>query len=127
VPRAKPLISIIDDDNLTREAIGSLILGADPGGLAHQQDRDGIYVCSFTAAETKNRRELQLALPKKVPETGLGERAAQKVDLLRTAVPAVEQEPPAADIEMAGPKPSEALPNWLMSFPGSVFGGLRSW
>ena len=42
--------------------------------------------------------------PSKVPETGLGERAAQKLDLLRTAVPAVEQEPPAADIEMAVPQ-----------------------
>ena len=70
---------------------------------SHISKIDGVYVCSFTAAETKNRRELQLALSK-VPETGLGERAAQKVDLLRTAVPAVEQEPPAADIEMAVPQ-----------------------
>lgn len=92
---------------------------------SHISKIDGVYVCSFTAAEAKNRRELQLA-PSKVPETGLGERAAQKLDLLRTAVPAVEQEPPAADIEMAFRKPSEALPNWLMSFPGSVFDGLRS-
>ena len=73
---------------------------------SHISKIDGVYVCSFTAAETKNRRELQLA-PSKVPETGLGERAAQKVDLLRTAVPAVEQEPPAADIEMAVPQAVE--------------------
>jgi hypothetical protein len=70
---------------------------------SHISKIDGVYVCSFTAAETKNRREFPLA-PSKVPETGLGERAAQKVDLLRTAVPAVEQEPPAADIEMAVPQ-----------------------
>lgn len=70
---------------------------------SHISKIDGVYVCSSTAAEAKNRRELQLA-PSKVPETGLGERAAQKVDLLRTAVPALEQEPPAADIEMAVPQ-----------------------
>lgn len=70
---------------------------------SHISNIERVYVCSFTAAETKNRRELQLA-PSKVPETGPGERAAQKVDLLRTAVPAVEQEPPAADIEMAVPQ-----------------------
>lgn len=84
---------------------------------SHISKIDGVYVCSFTAAETKNRRELQLA-PSKVPETGLGERAAQKVDLLRTAVPAVEQEPPAADIE--------TLPGKLMSQFGSASDGLRS-
>jgi hypothetical protein len=41
---------------------------------SHISKIDGVYVCSFTAAETKNRREFQLA-PSKVPETGLGERA----------------------------------------------------
>ena len=70
---------------------------------SHISKIDGVYVCSSTAAEAKNRRELQLA-SSKVPETGLGDRAAQKVDLLRTAVPALEQEPPAADIEMAVPQ-----------------------
>jgi hypothetical protein len=92
---------------------------------SHISKIDGVRVCSFTAAETKNRRELQLA-PSKAPETGLGERAVQKVDLLRTAVPALERSRLRRISRWPFRKPSEALPNWLMSVPGSVFDGLRS-
>jgi hypothetical protein len=92
---------------------------------SHISKIDGVYVCSSTAAEAKNRRELQLA-PSKVPETGLGEEPRKK---------SISCQPRCQHwsrsrlrrISDAVPQPSEALPNWLMSYPGSVFGGFRSW
>jgi hypothetical protein len=93
---------------------------------SHISKIDGVYVCSSTAAEAKNRRELQLA-PSKVPDTGLGEEPRKKSISCEPGCQHWSRSRLRRISRWPFRKPSEALPNWLMSYPGSVFGGFRSW